>query len=285
MTVQHLIVAAMVVLLGMTARADETVDDFLKQAVNALERKDVKGALEAYGKAINADRKDARGCFLRGEMYENLRKNDEALADFNECIKRDAKHIDAYNHRGSVQYCRGKLSEALADFDTFLKLKPSAYPIHWKRGIALYELGKYDEGAKQFQAYEKISTDDVENGVWHFLCLARKDGVVKAREEMLKIGKDKRIPMTEVYELFRGKAKPAEVLAATEASKTTGDERQEELFNTHLYLGLYHDIVGERAKALEELELASGKYARQHYMGDVARIHLDLLKKAGKEPK
>jgi lipoprotein NlpI len=285
MTVQHMILAAMVLLLGMTARADDSVDDYLKQAAAAFERKDPKAALELAGKAIAADPKDARGCFLRGEIYEKLRKHDDALTDFNECLKRDPRHTDAYQHRGCVQFCRGKVAEALADFDIYLKLKPAAYPDHWQRGICLYYLRKFDEGAKQFHAYEKISTDDVENAVWHFLCLARKEGVAKAREKMLKIGKDARIPMMEVYDLFRGKIKPADVLAAVEASKATGLARQEEYFYAHLYLGLYYDVLGERDKALEHLELATGKYGRPHYMGDVARVHLDYLKKTGSEPR
>jgi lipoprotein NlpI len=276
------IAAALVLALTVSSAWGDDVDTYVKKADEAIERRDLAGAAEWLGKAIAADPKNARIRFRRGEISEALRKNDEALADFTACIDLDPKYADAYNHRGSVQFCRGKVAEALADFDTFLKLKPAAAPEHWKRGIALYYLGKYDEGARQFNAYEKVSTDDVENAVWHFLCVARKDGVEKAREKMLKVGKDTRVPMTEIYDLFRGKAKPEAVLAAGEAGKVPEAERRERLFYTHLYLGLYYDIVGDRAKALEHMELAAGKHGQPHYMGDVARVHLDHLKKAGK---
>ena len=39
-------------------------------------------------------------------------------------------------------------------------------------------------------------------------------GVDKARAGILKIGRDRRVPMMEVYALFAGKAQPADVLAA-----------------------------------------------------------------------
>jgi len=44
---------------------------------------------------------------------------------------------------------------------------------------------------EQFEGYENVDTNDVENAVWHFMCVARKDGVEKARAGLLKIGKEK----------------------------------------------------------------------------------------------
>src|SRR5262249_37634013 len=154
----------------------------------------------------------------------------------------------------------------------------------WQRGISLYYAGKYAEGMKQFNAYEKVSTTDVENGVWHFLCAAKKDGVAKARKGMLQIGEDERVPMMKGYELFKGKAKAADVLAEAKAGRVSEDLRKQQLFYAHLYLGLYHDVTGDVKKAKEHLALAaSDKYRIKHYMGEVARVHHELLTKAKKK--
>jgi lipoprotein NlpI len=261
----------------------DAVDDRLAEARAAWERKDYKGAVELAGKAIAADPKDPRGYLLRGVMHEAMQKHDEAVADFDKCLELDPKRAEAYDSRGSEQFKRGKIAESLADFDAFLKLVPKAAPGHWKRGISLYYAGRFDDGRKQFEGYEKVDTNDVENAVWHFLCVARKDGLDKARLSILKIGKDGRVPMMTVYDLYKGEKKPADVLAAAEAGEAPAAERTNRLFYAHLYLGLYFDVMGDPKKALEHMELAAGKYRIGHYMGDVARVHADLLRKRSKD--
>jgi lipoprotein NlpI len=223
--------------------------------------------------------KDAAGWLQRGVELAGRRKYDEAVAAFGKCLELDPKNAEALDRRGSAQFMRGKFAESVADFDRFLKLRPKQSAGHWRRGISLYYAGKYDEGRQQFEGYEKVDTNDVENAVWHFLCVARKDGVEKARAKVLKIGKDKRVPMMEVYELFRGKLKPAGVLAAAEAGDLSAEQRKPRLFYAHLYLGIYADVLGDRKKAREHLALAAGKYKVDHYMGEVARVHHELLSK------
>jgi lipoprotein NlpI len=206
----------------------------------------------------------------------------QTVADCTKSIERDPKNADAYFQRGAAQFKLGKFAESMADFDRQIELVPKAAPGHWQRGISLYYAGKYDEGKKQFKSYEEKDTNDVENAVWHFLCAARKDGVDKARAGILKIGNDKRTPMTEVYRLYKGELKPADVLAAAQRDDLKGEARKHALFYAHLYLGLYYDATGDQAKALEHMTEAAGKYRIDHYMGDVARVHEEVLRKEGK---
>jgi lipoprotein NlpI len=125
----------------------------------------------------------------------------------------------------------------------------------------------------------------VENAVWHFLCLARSAGVKKARRAMLKIGKDKRVPMTEVYALYAGKIKPEDVLKA--AMKTDAEAKPEirrhQLFYAHLYLGLYYEVMGHEKRAREHMIKAAKDYVIGHYMGDVARVHLARMLKTNQK--
>ena len=60
-------------------------------------------------------------------------------------------------------------------------------------------------------------------------------------------------------------------------------QRKERLFYAHLYLGLYYDATGDRRKALEHMELAEDKYRVPHYMGDVAHVHVEMLRKEAKK--
>lgn len=200
------------------------------------------------------------------------------IDDYTKALRLDPKRAELYQLRGMANFKVGKVKESAEDFDRYVELKPDEKPGHWMRGISLYYAGRYDEGRKQFDAYQKTDSNDVENAVWHFLCAARLDGIDKARAALLKIGKDRRVPMSQVYELYKGNLKPDDVIAAAEDGTVTDAERKSRRFYAHLYLGIYFDVLGEKKKAEEHLVLAAEKYSINHYMADVGRVHLQLLR-------
>jgi lipoprotein NlpI len=263
------------------ARA-ETADELLKAARTALMKRNADEALRLADKAIPLDPKNAEAYLLRGTIHEALRHNAEAVADFDKCLERNPALADAYDHRGSEHFKLGHIAESLRDFDKFLELRPEKRPGHWQRGITCYYAGKFDDGRKQFEGYEKVDTNDVENAVWHYLCVARMAGPEKARASILKIGNDKRVPMMQVYALYSGQAKPEDVLASVQEGKPAPDELNQRLFYAHLYLGLYHEVAGDKKQALEHMKQAAEEHKIGHYMWDVARVHLDLLRKEAK---
>src|SRR5262249_29249329 len=226
-------------------------NDLVAKARAALGKGQPEEALTLLGKAIALDAKSTQAYLLRAGVYDALKKPADALPDLNKLVELEPKLAEAYDLRGSVQFKLGKFKESLADFDKYLEMKPQDGPGHWRRGITCYYAGSFDEGRKQFVAYETKDTNDVENAVWHFLCVARKDGVEKARAGLLKIGKDARVPMMDVYALYGGKAKPEDVLKAAEAGSPPADQLSARLFYAHLYLGLYYEILADKKKALE----------------------------------
>ena len=252
--------------------------DYTQPARIALPRA-MPQALELAEKAVAAHPKDAESLFVRGLILSALHKPADAVADFDKVLQIDPKKVEAYDRRGSEEFKLSRFTKSVADFDRYLEARPNERPGHWRRGISLYYAGKYDEGRKQFASYEKVDANDVENAVWHFLCAAHVDGVQKARASMLKIGKDSRIPLMTVYALFHGDAKPEDVLAAANAGDPNKEELNNRLFYAHLYLGLYFDLVGDKEKALEQMTLAAHKNTTSEYMGDVARVHEQLLLK------
>jgi len=86
--------------------------------------------------------------------------------------------------------------------------------------------------------------------------------------------------MRDIYELYRGKKTPEDVLAAAVRGDLEPALKSRQLFYAHLYLGIWFDLLGERAKALDHLNKAANDYRIDHYMGDVARVHRDLLANA-----
>ena len=234
--------------LANPAPAAETAAELLKKSLAALAKGQAEESLALAGKAIALDPKASASYFVRGTIHERLGQNAQAVADFTKVIQLDPKAAGAYNRRGSEQFRQGNIAESLKDFDKHLELRPQDRAGHWKRGISCYYLGRFEDGKKQFEGYEKVDTNDVENAVWHFLCAARLVGVDKARASILKIGKDTRVPMMEVYALYAGKAKPADVLTAAKAGDPTAAQLNARLFYAHQYLGLYAEGAATRKR-------------------------------------
>jgi len=212
------------------------------------------------------------------------RKFTEAASLLTKAIEIDKEQATAYYARGRVNFQLGKIKESVQDFDAYVKRRPQVESRQWERGIALYYAGEFERGAKQFELYQTFHNNDVENSVWRFLCMARTQGAKKARQVMLPIKNDRRVPMMQVFEMYRGTIQPADVLTAVHADKPTGDVLAGRLFYAHLYLGLYYEALGKKQEAEKYIRLAAQDKLKTSprintYMWDVARIHWQQLQK------
>jgi lipoprotein NlpI len=163
----------------------------------------------------------------------------------------------------------GRVVESAQGFDALARLVPRIAPELWQRGIALYYAGRYKDCREQFESHRTVNPNDVENAAWHFLCVARQESFEKARAAMLPVGPDARVPMREIAEMFRGKLRPADILAAA------GNEIRGQ-FYAELYVGLYYEAAGNRTLARQHLNnAADARFAAAGgYMHTVARIHV-----------
>lgn len=257
--------------------ARKLIDD----ATAALQAGKLQDAVKLAERAEKADPNSAAAPLVAGSAYLQLRQNEAAVKAYTRAIELDPRRTAALDRRGDAYLKMGKFKEAIADFDAFLKANPRNAPNHWRRGIALYYAGRFADGVKQFDLHRTVNPEDVENSAWHYLCNARATSPKQARTDLIPVSKDARVPMKQVLELFAGKLKPAEVIAAAEMSKLKGEDLKEARFYAHLYVALYYESEGESKKALEHLTTAVEKYKIGHYMWDVANVHLAQLKKKG----
>ena len=130
----------------------------------------------------------------------------------------------------------------------------------------------------QFELHRKVNPEDVENSAWHYLCNARANTPKKAREDLIPVKDDARVPMKQVLQLFAGKLKPKDVIDAAETADLKGGALTEARFYANLYVALYYESEGDAKKCLEHVTAAAEKYKIGHYMWDVADVHLKLLK-------
>lgn len=213
-----------------------------------------------------------------------LKNHQQAVDLLDDAIARDPQNSLAYYLRGRENFCVGNVKRSVADLDKHVELEPASASRQWERGISYYYAGEYEKGAKQFELYQTYHNQDVENSTWRYLCVAAKDGVEAAQKNMLPIEEDRRVPMMQIYDLYRGKLQPADVLKAVEAGSPPADEKNKRLFYAHLYLGLWYQAADKRDLAKKHI-LQAEQHKIGHYMWDVAHIHADLLRAADEPQK
>src|SRR5262245_10073762 len=122
-----------------------------------------------------------------------------AISRLSEAIQQAPKMPLAWYLRGREHFRVGKIKESVSDFDRYVQLMPKAESQQWERGIAYYYAGEFKKGAKQFADYQTFHDQDVENSAWRYLCVAKDEGVEKARHNLLLITSDTRVPMMSIY--------------------------------------------------------------------------------------
>ena len=258
--------------------AESQAGDLLAQAREAFDKGSLDQAIALAAKAVEKSPDDPQAYYVRARALDAQRQFEKAIADYSKVLELNPRAVQAYHLRGGVHFRLGHIDESLRDFDKFLEADPGQAPYHWQRGISYYYAGRFEDGRKQFESHQTVNRNDVENAVWHFLCVVRSAGLDRARASLIPIKEDRRVPMMQVHALFAGKLKPEEVLSAAQAGNPEAAELKQRLLYAHLYLGLYFEALGETQKASEHIIQAAGKYAMDHYMGDVARVHAQLRK-------
>lgn len=244
-----------------------TADRHVQAAWAAVAQRHLDAAAMHARAALQADPQNWAAQYLVARL-ESLERLDRRIAE--------QPSADAHDARGAEYFKLGLIDESIADFDAAIRIDPPRERGHWRRGIAYYYAGQFDKGQRQFEAYQTFDDNDVENAVWRYLCMARRVGVQQARDDLLRIRDDRRVPMMQIYALFAGRARIDDVLDAIRQGEPTERERNARRFYAHLYLGLYYDAAGQPQQAAQHMQQAVA-HRIGHYMWDVAYLHHRLL--------
>ena len=270
----------MILLTAPVASSDEPAGDLTEalRAAQAAER--WNRVIEVANLRLKQHPDDIATQVVRGTAWQHLRKWPEAIRDYDRALAAHPNDPHLLHSRGTARFCSGDVVGGLADFDAEVAAKPEIERQHWQRGLAHYLAGKFHAGAKQFALYQTYYGADVENIAWHMACVARDTNWKQATSQRLDLtGIDRRVPLMTVYSLFRGEAKPEDVLATVESHRLSGDEAKLASFYAHLYLALYHDArqqVTERDRHLAE----AVRRKMDHYMWDVANVWQQSIAKS-----
>jgi len=275
------IAIAVVLMTSLTSvfSADEKIETklLLQQAKQAFVAGNRDEAIKIATLMIAEDPENPNCYFLRARCYELEGKSELAVEDYSRMIEMAPFAPEARYHRGTQYFLLGRIPESVVDYNVLADSQPDRAAQYWQRGIALYYDGKYDDGRKQFELHRTVNPRDVENTLWHFLCVARLKNVEEARKTMIPVSGDARIPMSQLLDLYAGTTTPEKVLQAAEDPKSEKRLILLQQLYAHLYIALLYDVQGERELCRKHLQRAVDLNLKNEYMWEVARVHLQLL--------
>lgn len=130
--------------------------------------KDFEGMAQALDQAerlAGSDEEKESILFMRGAMYERMKKYDEAEAEFRKLLKMNPRHASALNYLGYMLADREvRLEEALQLIQRALELDPYNGAYLDSLGWVYYRLGKLEEAERYLrQALERVPRDPTVN--------------------------------------------------------------------------------------------------------------------------
>src|SRR5581483_5465038 len=173
--------------LGGPPMTDPEVARLVEQGRAAEQAGDVKGAFEAYGNGVSAHPDAWELWYELGRFMTRAGQNEKANEYLDQCLSRNAQHVDAWVYKGIAIRELGKIKEAAACFhkatgldpanaaaweilgstllhglkdaeqalicfDNALTAKPGMSSTLQKRGICFSKLGRFSEAVQSIEA-------------------------------------------------------------------------------------------------------------------------------------
>jgi lipoprotein NlpI len=212
---------------------------------------------------------------VHADLQGERSAQEEALKSF-DSLKPESPS-PRHHQRAEVLFRLGRFAEAVADYGVAARGgAPHDEDSCWERGLALYYAGDYTNAAAQFARYHSVGATDVENGLWHFLCLAEAEGVEKARGALLDYTRMREAPFPALWALYRGEGSEDAVMAAAGSGDDDEEGRGRRLFYAHYYVGKYYEAMKDFPKARAHVAKAL-EQSLPYFMDDCAREDLRRL--------
>ena len=183
--------------------------------------------------SLNGQQKDVaeRDPLMRQALAAlNAGRYDAAIERLTQVAKTWPDYVSCHLMLGDAYFMAAKMKQSVASYDRALELSPQLKPRCWQRGLALYYAGSWELGKQQFETHQTWNSQDVENAVWHMLCVSKLVGVDKARQQLIDIRGDGRVPMAEIFRLFAGKGSVDEVREAADDPDASGSRRRMQMY-------------------------------------------------------
>ncbi len=177
---------------------DQSYDDLLDQAWDALDEGRAEAALRLCDRALRLDAAAPDAYYVKGRALLDLGRDDEALKHFDRCLKLDDGYYEAmlakaaallemgedpedalalcdralacdpdgeyetwaYELKVDALMAAGRLDQALRTAERGVRAAPDRAPLHARRASVLYELGRFREAEEPVEEALRREPDD-----------------------------------------------------------------------------------------------------------------------------
>ncbi|MEW6263976.1 MAG: tetratricopeptide repeat protein [Thermodesulfobacteriota bacterium] len=143
---QVLEAASLVVHQAGPAAGRPSRDALLVQARAAYKQKKFAEAIEFASQAIALDPYSHWAYFIRGDAYDELKRPDLAIRDFDQAVEIKSDFVEGYRYRGLFYAMRGQYSQALKNYNKALEIDRQHVKTYLNRG-QLFRLMKENDFA------------------------------------------------------------------------------------------------------------------------------------------
>jgi tetratricopeptide (TPR) repeat protein len=140
---------------GRNAAADETPESAFRRG-ESLESTDRAGAEAAYRRSLQLDPDFADAYLNLGAMLCEARRCREAVALYDEAIRRCPKQALLHFNRAIALEDLGRLSDALASYNTCLRLDPGLADAHFNAARLHEQRGDGKQAVRHLSAYRRL---------------------------------------------------------------------------------------------------------------------------------
>ena len=126
------------------------------------ELKRLDDALASYDKAINLEPYYAEAFNNRGATLQKLKRLDDALASYDKAIELDQGYAEAFFNRGNALQELKRIDDALVSYDKSIALKPDFVEALHNRGTALQELNRQEDALASYDKAIGLKPDYAE---------------------------------------------------------------------------------------------------------------------------
>lgn len=186
----RLMVIVLVVLMRTNHPAgnaeEKTAEEYVREAIQSIDRKNFKDALKKLDEAIDHNSKLAQAYFHRGMLLLQMGDIREASVNFDKSIGLRPDYSPAYLGKGVIAYRNGRLGEAVEVLGHAIKLDPSSGMAFYNRGVVYYQQGRLSEAEKDLKRALELGTEvdpDLFEEIW---TLNHLDEVIVETDEKIR---------------------------------------------------------------------------------------------------
>ena len=109
---------------------------------------------------LNKEPKNSRALLERGDLYLELKKINQALADYSMAISIDEKNPKNFNYRGYAYNELNNYNLSILDFNNCIKIDSTYAKCYYNRGDAYFALEDYENAIKDYSKVIELQPED-----------------------------------------------------------------------------------------------------------------------------